>query len=158
MPAATEITSTWLNTPATEPVPSPGGHFDINLQLAAANLTATGQTTAIDVEGGVFAEMLMWPSAAITGTTPTFDTVIEASVDGGSTYKSIGKMPQVTGANLAVGKRIARPVFIPRPTGTNRFTKVRLNDTVAGTTPVFPRVAFLRDMGFGDDSALGVLI
>lgn len=107
---------------------------DINLRLAnAADLTATGQQTAVDTEGGFFA-IARLNNALITGTTPLFDFDIEASIDGGSTYFKIGSFPQLDGADDNI--EIARPVYIPRPASGQTITKVRLQYTVSGTTPV----------------------
>jgi hypothetical protein len=111
-------------------------------------------TTPIDVEGGSEADcILQWGTP--TGT-PTLDAVIEASLDGGSTWKRIGvgrRQYTVLDVPLAGQNRFrtAIPIgWIPRPTGADAYagsqlrTKVRAVLTVAGGSPVFPNMmAFL---------------
>lgn len=118
---------------------------DVNLRLANnVTLTATGQQTAVDTEGGFRADVRL-TGGLITGTTPLFDYDVEASIDGGSTYFKIGSFPQLDGADDNI--EIARSVYVPKPAAGQTVTKVRLQYTVAGTTPSHAGVtAYLEPM------------
>ena len=152
MAVATEVTSVYAQTPATQPSRSSAGSIDRNLILRdSAAVTADGNTTAIDVEGGSFAEWVV-RIGAVTGTSPTNLVSLQVSKDGGSTSTTLITLPSLD-TNDA-NQTIARAVFLPRPTGTNKLLKVRTNVDVGGTTPSFTLVEFLRPMGFGDDGAL----
>ena len=114
---------------------------------AASDLTATETTTAIEVEGGSMADLvLVWTAA--TGTSPTADCELEVSVDGGTTYKALIKLRQFVGTDDAASPRtrfvVRRPVWIPQNTeadswaGGLKRTKVRLKSTVGGSaSPTF---------------------
>ena len=107
---------------------------DVNLRLAnLADLSATGQQTAVDTEGGFFAVARL-TNAAITGTSPTFDFVIQVSIDGGANYFGVGAFPRLVGTHSSIV--ISRPVFIPKPASGQIVAKVRLQYTIGGTTPV----------------------
>lgn len=157
MPAVTDYSSTYTSQTARKPMVAPlGGHFDFNLLLEnAVAITVDGQSTAIDVEGGSFAEWVI-VIGAVTGTTPTLLLHLQASIDGGSNYFRIASSPSLD--NNDANTQLARPAYIPRPTaGTNRITKVRHDRDVGGTTPSFTITAFLRDLGVGMDGPLETL-
>jgi len=118
---------------------------DVNLRLAnAADITATGQQTAVDTEGGFRADVSL-QTAAITGTTPTARFQVEASIDGCSTYFHIGEFPLLDGADDDI--RIMRSVYVPKPASGQTVTKVRLAYIITGTTPVYNDVtAYLEPM------------
>ena len=114
---------------------------------ASSSLLTTETTTAIEVEGGSMADLVVQWTAA-TGTSPTADCELEVAVDGGSTYVALIKLRQFVGTDDAVSPRtrfvVRRPVWIPQNTeadtwagGLNR-TLVRLKSTVGGSdTPTF---------------------
>lgn len=154
MAAITNYSSAYTTNPSAQLTPMPGGHYDANLVLHTAAVTATANSTAIDVEGGKFAEVMV-QFTAVSGTSPTLDTVIQASPDGGTTYYGIGNFPQFNTADDDTST--ARPVWVPSPTGTNRTTKVRLAFTAGGTTPSFTGTWRMRDLGEGGNSALNNL-
>lgn len=155
MAVAAEISSTYANTPAVDLPESSLGTIDANLVLrASAAVTATGSTTAIDVEGGGPAEFVT-VMGAVTGTTPTATFTLECSVDGGSTYKELVRHTPLTATHA--NAVIARRTWIPRPTGANRTTKVRVTSTIGGTTPSFTNFQFLRHLGQGDSKGLEYL-
>lgn len=114
---------------------------------AASDISSTATTTAIDVEGGSPADLVLaWNGTS--GTSPTNDVSLEVSVDGGSTYKSIWKSRQFVAGDVPVAPAtrfvIRRPVYIPQNTqadawsGSARRTKVRIVSTIGGSaTPTF---------------------
>lgn len=125
-----------------------GTPYDTALELrAAANIGTTATTTAIDVEGGSDAELhVAW--LAQSGTDPTLQVDLEASVDGGSNYAKIARSRVFTGADdPGTGEtyfHASAPVYIPKPTGVDAYkgsalrTKVRVVSTVGGSdTPLF---------------------
>lgn len=163
MAVATEFNTAYTTKPAAQPGLSIGGHVDANLFLRdnSAAVTTTSNTTAIDVEGGSIGEVVVMMQT-VTGTTPTVSAKVQASVDGGSTYFDLITLPTLdTNDGLinapTTAKPVARLVYIPRPTGTNRLTKVRLAFTVTGTSPSFTGYWFLRDIGLGADNGLETL-
>ena len=113
---------------------------------AKSDLTATETTTAIDVEGGSFCDLVVQWTAA-TGTSPTADIDLEVRVDG-SNYKKLIKLRQFIGTDDAASPksrfRVARPIYIPRSTvadswaGALNRVQVRLVNTVGGSnSPTF---------------------
>lgn len=82
--------------------------WDDNLELFSAVLTAANDLagTAVDVEPGGGIAVGIQVAAACTGTTPTVDFQIQASDDGGSTYRDILVFPQIAEAQIeTVGQR-----------------------------------------------------
>lgn len=117
---------------------------DVNLRLEnAVTRSTSGNSTAIDTEGGFYALARIF-FGAITGTTPTDDISVGVSIDGGSTYFNAGKLPQIVGTDDNL--EIARPVYIPRPASGQTVTKVRLQHIVAGTTPSYIYTAWLEPL------------
>ena len=118
---------------------------DTNLQLEAkaTPVTATGNGTAKDTEGGFFAIVRIF-GGTITDANETFDLIVQASIDGGSTYRNIGAFPQIVATDDDV--EVARPVYVPKPDSSNTVTKVRTDWTVAGTTPSNAMDVFLEPM------------
>lgn len=114
---------------------------------AAGDITATETTTAIEVEGGSMADVVLtWTGNS--GTSPTLDCELEVSVDGGSTYEDLIKFRQFDGNDDPVTPRtrfvVRRPVWIPQSTeadtwaGALNRTLVRLKSTIGGSaTPTF---------------------
>jgi hypothetical protein len=152
MAVATEVTSVYAQTPASQPARGMAGSIDRNLILReSAAVTADGNTTAIDVEGGSMAEWAI-RIGAVTGTSPTMTLWLQVSKDGGSTYTDLIGTPSLD-TNDA-NQPLARLVYLPRPTGTNKLLKVRTRADAGGTTPSFTLVEFLRPPGFGSDSGL----
>jgi hypothetical protein len=151
MAVATEVSSTYAAKPATQPTPGNAGSMDSNLQLRApAAVTTTGNTTAIDVEGGSFAQWQVRIGAA--SGTPSELLSLQVSKDGGSTYLTLITLPalDVNDANQV----IARPVYLPKPTGANRLLKVREAITVSGGTPSITLESYLRPLGYGSDGGM----
>ncbi len=109
---------------------------DVNLQLAdaATPITATGQATAVDTEGGFYAVVRFECGDPITDANETFDFLVMASINGGGNYYQIGAIRQIVDGDEDLVKSI--PVYVPRfPPATQTATKVRLEYVVAGTTP-----------------------
>lgn len=163
MAVATEVSSAQLN-PALQPVKAMSGMMDALLVLrAAAAVGANGNTTAIDVEGGFLAEFVCFVSA-VSGTAPTLAETLMASVNGGSNYFAISPTLILATALLYDAPTdtlgwISRPVWIPRPTGTNKTTKLRVNSVSGGSaTPLVTVYEFIRPFGYGVDKGLEVLI
>ena len=92
--------------------------------VASAARTATGTGTAFDVGSAESLEAVLTVSAA-SGTTPTLDVSLETSIDGGTTWSTVGSFAQKT-ANGSEGK-----VFGPLG------DKCRWKWTIGGTTPSF---------------------
>ncbi len=108
---------------------------DVNLVLdSGQTVTATSQTTAIDVEGGMYCDFRLFMGTC-TGTTPTLDADLEVSIDGGSNYYKVGSIPKLDESDDDIV--IARVAFIPKPASGQTVTKVRLNYTVGGTSPSY---------------------
>jgi hypothetical protein len=119
---------------------------DANLILAAAAspLTASGSTTAIEVEGGFFAVVRCY-GGTITDANETFDVDVEASVDDEATFGKIASFPQIVATDDDI--EIARVCYIPKPTaGTATMTHVRLTWVAAGTTPSWPVTVFIEPL------------
>lgn len=116
---------------------------DVNLVLreAADPLVATGAGDAVDTEGGFRADVRCF--GGTLSSAQTHDLVVQASVDGGSNYYSIGAFPQIDNADDDIV--IARSVTIPKPNSSNTVTKVRIYDTVTGT-PSWPVDIFLEPL------------
>lgn len=156
--AATEYTSAYVHRPALVPMRSAQGEVDLALILIEATaVTADGQTTAIEVEGGSNAEWVTHVGA-VAGTDPTLGLILEVSLDGGSTYFPLQELALT---DTEENSPVARNVYIPNPTtttGSNRFPKVRLNSDIGGTdTPSFTLTSWLRPQGAGTDKGLEVL-
>lgn len=104
---------------------------DVNLQLdsAAVHAAGTTQSTVVNTEGGKFAFVNL-TLVDISTTSDTLDTTIQASIDGGSTWFSIGAFPQFNDAEDEL-LNISRPVYVPQPAAGQTLTKVRLNHVVS---------------------------
>jgi hypothetical protein len=101
---------------------------DVDLILDnGQTLTATAQTTAIDVEGGMFVMFRLF-GGTFGNATDTLDADLEVSVNGGSNYYKVGSLPQLDGADDDI--EIARVAYIPVPDSGQTVTKVRLNYTI----------------------------
>lgn len=92
--------------------------------VASAARTATGTSTAFDVEDAESLEATLTVTAA-SGTTPTLDVTLETSIDGGTTYDTVGAFDQKAAAGS--DKHVFGPLG----------DKCRWKWTIAGTTPSF---------------------
>ena len=92
--------------------------------VASAARTATGVGTAFDPANADSLEGFLTVTAA-SGTTPTLDVRLETSLDGGTTWSTVGAFAQIT----TTGTR--NKVF--GPVGDS----CRWAWTIAGTTPSF---------------------
>lgn len=125
---------------------------DTNLRLHSGAVTATGNSTPIDIDGGTFGWVHLRFTADASGTNPTLDAKLQVSVDGGTDYISIATFPQFVDS---AGKGdsdtwVALPVYIPRsdanpdPRGVNTQVKARMSFTIGGSaTPTFTLTAYL---------------
>lgn len=106
---------------------------DASLQLEekATPITTSGNGTAINTEGGFYANIRIF-GGTITDADETFDIHVDASVDG-TNYYPICTFPQIVAADDGI--EIARPCYIPRPDAGVQYTKVRRRHVAAGTTP-----------------------
>jgi len=105
--------------------------------LPAADVTATGNGTGVDISGFVGTPEIIFDSGLGTGTTPTLDVKLQDSADNSTFADITGKVfTQVTGA---AGNGQQTMSFDTR--STRRY--IRLVKTVAGTTPSFPCSAAL---------------
>jgi len=114
---------------------------DKNLVFRATTETKTASGiigAAVQCTGGFYALARIKFGVLGTGSSPTYDVTIEASLDGGTTYYNIGRFPRVgaTEDNM----EIARPVWVPRPDPAKTTVAlgkdivwVRLYGTVGGT-------------------------
>jgi hypothetical protein len=150
MAVAAEVSSAQLNPVTHAGIGSGfGGHIDANLLLADNASYTTAATTGIPVEPNKIAEFFFL--ATITGDR-TATTNIQISRDGGSSYATyMTPRPIVIGDT---GLPLAWVIWIPAPTGTNKYTYVRLNNTLGGTTGTITYTAGLRPLGHGRDRAL----
>jgi len=67
----------------------------------------------VECEGGFYALARVKFLTIEAGTTPVLVVTVEASLDGGTTFYSIGQLPDVD--NTMDNMEIARPVWVPRP-------------------------------------------
>lgn len=94
--------------------------------VASAARTASGNTAAMTGYGPATSLRAQLNVTAASGTSPTLNVVIEDSVDGGTTWNSVGTFTQATAAGV-------QTVNVTAPfAGT-----LRVRWTVAGTTPSF---------------------
>ena len=92
--------------------------------VASAARTATGTSSAFETQSADSIEGTLVVTAG-SGTTPTLNVSLETSIDGGTTYSTVGSFAQKTGA-ASEGK-----VFGP----LGDLSRWRW--TIAGTTPSF---------------------
>lgn len=96
--------------------------------VAAQNIVASSNSTAVDVEDEAELHVTM-AIGTVTGTNPTLDVTVQASVDG-TNWQTVGTFPQKTDANSDSSHSIA-----VAPLGV----KVRYKWVIGGTdTPTFP--------------------
>lgn len=94
--------------------------------LPSAARTASGDTGGLTGYGPASKLRAQLNISAASGTTPTLDAVIQDSIDGGTTWNTIGTFAQKT----TVGREVINI--------TNPFTdRLRVQWTIAGTTPSF---------------------
>lgn len=95
-------------------------------EVASAAVTATANgSTITQVAGAGFSAIVN--CTAVSGTTPTLDTILQESNDNGTTWYDIWHVERMTGVSTAI--------IPPIPAGGRR----RWNSTVGGTTPSFTR-------------------
>ncbi len=125
---------------------------DAELQLHSGDVTASGSTTAIDIDGGtwVICELLFTSDAS--GSSPLLDAKFQISLDDGSNYLSIATFPQFSDSTDKgdSGTILAMPAYVPHSNanpsarGADTKVKARMNWTVAGTgTPTFTLKAYV---------------
>jgi len=108
---------------------------DVELVLdTGRTVSADESTDYIETEGGMLCMARAW-FGAMSGTNPTCDIRIQASVDAGSNYYKMGQMQQLVGTDD--NKELACLCYIPRPASGQFKTRVRVNYDVGGTTPSF---------------------
>lgn len=122
---------------------------DTNLVLTTGGtsgqaISTSTQGTAIDVEGGEFAQFTLYSSVTPTDADETIKIEIQASFNSGSTWVVIGTFPTLSKATDKgnAGTRIAIAAYVPRANGpaargTNTPVRVRWKSTVGGTTPSY---------------------
>ena len=116
---------------------------DASLVLHDGNVTANGAGSTVSTEGGFRADVSVYVGT-VTGTSPTLDIVVQASLDGGTTYGQIGRFPLLN--NTHANSRIARTVYVPRPNAGQDATLVRLSFLVGGTSPNFAVKSYLEPL------------
>lgn len=125
---------------------------DAELELHSGDVTATGSTTAIDLDGGtwVICELIFTSNAS--GSSPLLDAKFQVSLDGGNNWLSLVTFPQFSdstdvgdsGSILAMGAYVPRSNANPDARGADTKVKARMNWTVAGTgTPTFTLRAYV---------------
>lgn len=150
MAVATEVSSVNLN-PANQPARGFGGAIDSSLFFSSGvTVTATGNSAVISVEGGSFAEFVALVSAITTD--ETYIPKLQFSRDGGTTWKDLATFRQAVAADNGIP--LGWVVYIPKPSGTNRLTQLRVARTLGGTTISMTVTEFLRPLGYGADTAL----
>lgn len=124
---------------------------DSNLLLHNAAVSSNSDSTAINTVGGEFAIVHLRSTVTPTDSDETLDVLVKASLDGGSSYVTIGAFNQLVKAadKGNAGTWVAVPVYVPRAKanpdgrGVDTPVKVRLNFVVGGTTPSFTIKAWL---------------
>lgn len=97
------------------------------IDVASAAITTTTTTAAFTPTSGISYTIVL-NATVVTGTSPTNDTNIEESPDGGTTWFHVYSLRRLT----AVGTVLS--VKLP-----NRGNRVRYVQTISGTTPSFTR-------------------
>jgi hypothetical protein len=92
--------------------------------LASAARTASGTGTAFNTDAAKSLKAFLTVSAA-SGTTPTLDVRLETSIDGGTTWRTVGSLAQINTTGTRNG--------VLGPLGD----QCRWAWTIAGTTPSF---------------------
>lgn len=119
---------------------------DVNALLFAGAVTATANTTPIDIDGGgQFVVVDLQSSVTPTDSDETLAVKFQVSVDGGTDYLDLITFPTLVKATDkgSAGTWIAMAAYLPRPNanpaarGANTKLKARLGLTVAGTTPSY---------------------
>lgn len=164
MAVATEVSSTYATGPGVKFNLAQGVSraIDSNLVITNGAITADGDSTAIDVEGGSIAEYVVI-FTAVSGTSPTCSINLKCSIDGGSNYYTLMILPTLddgdeysTTSDPREGV-LARLVYIPRGNSSNKLVKVKETFDVGGTTPSFTLKTFLSPLGYGADIGLEFL-
>lgn len=133
-----------------------------NLLVASNTVTATGNSAQF-VMPYADAYRLILVTSAGSGTTPTFDAVLQDSPDGGTTWVNLPlKFTQLTGAGNAyiifkmVGLSDAATAGTALGTGAAEAVNtpvnvrnVRLAFTIGGTTPSFTYALYANMVGRG---------
>jgi len=140
--SGTVTANTGLSQPLTDAqlrasaVPVTGAITSANLNIpgiiqdvASAAFTTVGTlaTSTITPTFGC-SYVVAIPVTAVTGTTPTYDVVVQESDDGGTNWVDVYHIPRITATGIYRSPKI--------PLSGNR---VRYNQTGGGTTPSFTR-------------------
>jgi hypothetical protein len=112
---------------------------DVNLMLLNPSTGVEAMSAsavigaAVTTEGGFFAMVRIKMGTIETGSSPTLDIDIQASIDGGVYYNSIGKFPRLDAADDDI--EIARVCWVPHAdvAGGVNTVLVRLYGTISGT-------------------------
>lgn len=99
--------------------------------LEGVTLTATGAQDYIEVEGGLGGICRIWLGTLATGSSPTLDLRLQASLDAGSNYYKFGQAQQII--NTDDNKELAFLAYIPRPALANNKVRLRLHATLGGS-------------------------
>ena len=105
-----------------------------DLSVASSAITSTASIEAqAPGTGALFVEYIV---TASSGTSPTLNVAVEFSTDDGTTWYEARSLAQMTGAST---QRVMVPCAGDR---------VRIRQTVAGTTPSFTRSVTVRFLDF----------
>lgn len=118
---------------------------DTGALLFNSTITATANTTPIEIDGGMFVVVDLLSSVTPTDSNETADVKFQVSVDGGTDYIDIITFPQLVKATDKgnAGTWVAKGGYIPRANanpaarGANTRVLARLSITLGGTTPSF---------------------
>lgn len=103
---------------------------DIIHASAAETATVSSSAFSATAATGIVVEVNV---SARSGTTPTLDVNIQDSLDGGTTWNTVGSLTQLTAVAVGVKRLNLRDT----PTGP----LLRLNYVIGGTTPSFTFVS-----------------
>ncbi len=128
---------------------------DAELELHSGDVTTTGSTTAIDLDGGTWVVCELIFTSDASGTSPLLDAKFQVSLDGGSNYLSLATFPQFSDVadKGDSGSILAMPAYVPHSNanpasrGADTKVKARMNWTVAGSSsPTFTLKAYVTHM------------
>jgi hypothetical protein len=109
---------------------------DIVTLVSGSVVTATGQTSTVDISG--YEDLAVLVSvASVSGTTPSLTPYLQISPDGGTTWFGTASGPAGGSAMTANGQQYIGV------SGNYLGGRARLAYTVSGTTPSFTLTAWL---------------
>jgi hypothetical protein len=100
----------------------------VSTVVASAARTATGQSSAININGIAPAINLLVDCPTVTGTTPALDLSVEWSPDGGTTWCVADAADTFT--QITAAKQVAKRFTVKAPT-------YRVKWTIGGASPSF---------------------